>query len=155
MFSYRRHGLSHTVVPLDPDHSWAAHKNFSKRFAEALSMAEPDRYVAAVSKTKRKGKIVINWRRNKRSANAILLFLARAQWAPIAVPIGWDALADVMGAGGWRTGTDQRSGGADPKGWEFCAADTAVTLTACECRQAIGASEVRPQSPARRWRRTI
>src|SRR5690606_11928428 len=29
----------HVVVPVDPDHDWDAHKDFSKRFAEALSLA--------------------------------------------------------------------------------------------------------------------
>src|SRR3546814_14717551 len=47
----------HVVVPVDPGHDWDAHKDFSKRFAEALSLAEPDRYVATMSKAKRKGKI--------------------------------------------------------------------------------------------------
>src|SRR3546814_101094 len=32
----------HVVVPVDPGHDWDAHKDFSKRFAEALSLAEPD-----------------------------------------------------------------------------------------------------------------
>src|SRR3546814_6069189 len=54
------------VVPLDPGHSWDAHKDFSKRFAEALSLAEPDRYVATMSKAQRKGKIFIDYLRNQR-----------------------------------------------------------------------------------------
>jgi bifunctional non-homologous end joining protein LigD len=39
----------HVVVPLTPGHSWDAHKDFSKRFAEALSMAEPERFIANMS----------------------------------------------------------------------------------------------------------
>src|SRR5690606_35252019 len=31
----------HVVAPLTPGHDWAAHKDFSRRFAEALAMAEP------------------------------------------------------------------------------------------------------------------
>jgi bifunctional non-homologous end joining protein LigD len=113
-------------VPLDPGHSWAAHKDFSKRFAEALSMAEPDRYVATMSKAKRKGKIFIDWLRNQRGSTAILPYSARArEGAPVAVPIGWDALADVKGAGEWSIkDADEliaRAVGPDLKGWGFAA----------------------------------
>jgi bifunctional non-homologous end joining protein LigD len=116
----------HVVVPLDPGHSWEAHKDFSKRFAEALSMAQPDRYVATMSKAKRKGKIFIDWLRNQRGSTAILPYSARArEGAPVAVPIGWDALADVKGAGAWSIkDADElikRSADADLKGWGFAA----------------------------------
>ncbi len=116
----------HIVVPLDPGHSWDAHKDFSKRFAEALSMAEPDRYVATMSKAKRKGKIFIDWLRNQRGSTAILPYSARArEGAPVAVPIGWDALADVKGAGAWSINDAdeliKRAAGADLKGWGFAA----------------------------------
>lgn len=116
----------HVVVPLDPGHSWDAHKDFSKRFAEALSMAEPDRYVATMSKAKRKGKIFIDWLRNQRGSTAILPFSARArEGAPVAVPIGWDALADVEGAGAWSIkDVDEliaRAVDTDLKGWGFAA----------------------------------
>ena len=116
----------HVVVPLDPGHSWDAHKDFSKRFSEALSMAEPDRYVATMSKAKRKGKIFIDWLRNQRGSTAILPYSARArEGAPVAVPIGWDALADVKGAGAWSIKDAgeliSRAAGADLKGWGFAA----------------------------------
>jgi len=114
----------HVVVPLDPGHSWDKHKDFSKRFAEALSLAEPERYVATMSKAKRKGKIFIDYLRNQRGSTAILPYSARArEGAPVAVPIGWDALADVDKAGAWtiRDADEllERAAGADLKGWGF------------------------------------
>ncbi|MBN8845739.1 MAG: DNA ligase D [Sphingomonadales bacterium] len=116
----------HVVVPLDPGHSWEAHKDFAKRFAEALSLAEPDRYVATMSKAKRKGKIFIDWLRNQRGSTAIMPWSVRArEGAPVAVPIGWDALADVKSAGAW-TVKDladllKRATNPDLKGWGFAA----------------------------------
>ncbi|WP_133364694.1 DNA ligase D [Qipengyuania sediminis] len=84
----------HVVVPLTPGHSWEAHKDFSRRFAEALSMAEPDRFIATMSKAKRVGKIFIDWLRNQRGATAVLPYSARARdGAPVAVPIAWGELA--------------------------------------------------------------
>ena len=83
----------HVVVPLTPGHSWEKHKDFSKRFAEALSMAEPERFVATMSKAKRKGKIFIDYLRNQRGSTAVVPYSARArEGAPVAVPISWKEL---------------------------------------------------------------
>ncbi|HWK40883.1 MAG TPA: DNA ligase D [Croceibacterium sp.] len=83
----------HVVVPLTPGHSWDAHKDFAKRFAEALSLAEPDRFTATMSKAKRKGRIFIDYLRNQRGSTAILPYSARARpGAPVAVPVAWDEL---------------------------------------------------------------
>ena len=114
----------HVVVPLDPGHSWDAHKDFSKRFAEALSLAEPDRFVATMSKAKRKGKIFIDYLRNQRGSTAIMPYSARArEQAPVAVPIGWEALADVDKAGHWTIKDAdallERAASAELKGWGF------------------------------------
>jgi len=92
----------HVVVPLTPGHSWEAHKDFSKRFAEALSMAEPDRFIANMSKEKRKGKIFVDYLRNQRGATAVLPYSARARpGAPLAVPIAWGELKDFQDAHPW------------------------------------------------------
>jgi bifunctional non-homologous end joining protein LigD len=89
----------HLVVPLTREHSWEAHKDFSKRFAEALTMAEPDRFTANLSKAKRKGKIFIDYLRNQRGSTAILPYSARArEGAPVAVPIAWGELKDFEDA---------------------------------------------------------
>ena len=83
----------HVVVPLTAGHGWEAHKDFSRRFAEALSMAEPERFVATMSKAKRKGRIFIDWLRNQRGSTAVLPYSARARkGAPVALPIDWDEL---------------------------------------------------------------
>ena len=114
----------HVVVPLDPGHSWDAHKDFAKRFAEAMSLAEPERFVATMSKAKRKGKIFIDWLRNQRGSTAIMPYSARARvGAPVAVPIDWDGLAAIDSARRW-TIADARAlldRAASPtlKGWGF------------------------------------
>ena len=58
-----------------------------------MSLAEPDRFVATMSKAKRKGRIFIDWLRNQRGATAVLPYSARArEGAPVAVPVAWDEL---------------------------------------------------------------
>ena len=112
----------HVVVPLTPDHDWDTHKDFSRRFAEALSMAEPDRFVATMSKAKRKGKIFIDWLRNQRGATAIVPYSARArEGAPVAAPVGWEELRDIARPGAFtiRDGATllDRAAGATLRGW--------------------------------------
>jgi DNA primase len=83
----------HVVVPLTPGHDWGTHKDFARRFAEAMALAEPDRFTATMSKAKRKGRIFIDWLRNQRGSTAVLPYSARArQGAPVALPITWDEL---------------------------------------------------------------
>lgn len=89
----------HVVVPLTPGHSWDTHKDFSKRFAEAMSLAEPDRFTANLSKARRKGRIFIDYLRNQRGSTAVLPYSARSrEGAPVAVPIAWDELAGFADA---------------------------------------------------------
>jgi bifunctional non-homologous end joining protein LigD len=89
----------HVVVPLSTGHSWEAHKSFARRFAEALSLAEPERFTANMSKAKRKRRIFIDWLRNQRGSTAVLPYSARARsGAPVAVPIAWNELKDMGSA---------------------------------------------------------
>ncbi|RZK03567.1 MAG: DNA ligase D [Novosphingobium sp.] len=116
----------HVVVPLTPGHDWEAHKDFSKRFAEAMSLAEPDRFVATLSKAKRKGKIFIDYLRNQRGSTAVMPYSARARdGAPVAVPITWDELENVESAHEWSiadsTELITRARRKDLKGWGFAA----------------------------------
>ncbi|WP_338243578.1 DNA ligase D [Aurantiacibacter hainanensis] len=92
----------HVVVPLATGHGWDAHKDFSRRFAEALSMAEPDRFTATMSKAKRKGRIFIDWLRNQRGSTAVLPYSVRARsGAPVAAPIAWNELKSLKDAKAW------------------------------------------------------
>jgi bifunctional non-homologous end joining protein LigD len=89
----------HVIVPLTPNAEWPAVKDFANRFAQALSQAEPDRFVATMSKAKRKGRIFIDWLRNQRGSTAVLPYVVRArQTAPVAAPITWEELRDTDAA---------------------------------------------------------
>ena len=114
----------HVVVPLAPGHTWETHKDFARRFAEALSLAEPERFIATMSKAKRKGKIFIDWLRNQRGATAVLPFSARArEGAPVAAPIAWGELKDFAHAHPFGIADAaqllRRAGGKALAGWGF------------------------------------
>ncbi|GAA0662267.1 bifunctional non-homologous end joining protein LigD [Sphingomonas insulae] len=92
----------HVVVPLTPQAEWPAVRDFADRFARALSAAEPDRFVAVMTKAKRKGKIFIDYLRNQRGSTAIMPYSARARaGAPVAAPVSWTELRDIDTAARW------------------------------------------------------
>jgi bifunctional non-homologous end joining protein LigD len=67
----------HVVVPLKPNAEWPAVKDFADRFSHALATADPERFVATMSKAKRKGRIFIDWLRNQRGSTAVLPYVVR------------------------------------------------------------------------------
>lgn len=92
----------HVIVPLRPQAAWPAVKDFSERFARALAEAEPDRFVATMSKAKRKGRIFIDYLRNQRGSTAVMPYGARARaGAPVAAPVSWAELRDIDSAHRW------------------------------------------------------
>jgi bifunctional non-homologous end joining protein LigD len=114
----------HVVVPLASGHSWDAHKDFSKRFAEAIAMAEPERFTANMSKAKRKGRIFLDYLRNQRGSTAVLPYSARARdGAPVAVPVAWDELEAMKNARPYSIGDAPaliaRASGKPLAGWGF------------------------------------
>ena len=92
----------HVIVPLTPQAEWPAVKDFADRFSRALSAAEPERFVATMSKAKRKDRIFIDWLRNQRGATAVLPYVARARaGAPVAAPVSWAELREIDRANRW------------------------------------------------------
>jgi bifunctional non-homologous end joining protein LigD len=54
----------------------------------------PDRFIATMSKSKRQGKIFVDYLRNSEGATAIAAYSLRAREnAPVATPIAWEELA--------------------------------------------------------------
>jgi bifunctional non-homologous end joining protein LigD len=88
----------HIVSPVEPRAGWVEVKSFAKRIADDMSADSPERFVATVSKAKRKGKILVDYLRNGRGATAVAPYSTRARaGAPVSMPIGWDELGPDIG----------------------------------------------------------
>ena len=84
----------HVVLPLRRVHTWDEVKAFSKGLADHLVRLVPDRFVASMSKQKRKGKIYLDYLRNAKGATAIAAYSTRARpEAPVSVPLAWEELS--------------------------------------------------------------
>jgi bifunctional non-homologous end joining protein LigD len=89
----------HVVVPLARGHTWDHHRDFAEALARLMAEEEPERFVATMSKAKRKGKIFIDYLRNTRGATAIAPYSSRVkQGAPFAVPMSWQSLVKLKSA---------------------------------------------------------
>lgn len=89
----------HIVVPLAPYSSWRDVKGWASAFAHQMVEEAPDRYVATITKSKRIGKILIDFFRNDYTATGIANYSVRARpGAPVAVPLEWRELTKLKSA---------------------------------------------------------
>lgn len=87
---------AHLVVPVMPVRTWDDIKAFTKAVAEFLARGLPGRFTSMMTKTRRTGKIFIDYMRNIRGATAIEAYSTRARkGAPVAIPLRWEELADA------------------------------------------------------------
>jgi bifunctional non-homologous end joining protein LigD len=108
----------HVVVPLIPEANWEEVKSFCQNFAELLARTEPSRFVANMSKARRKGRIFIDYLRNGQGSTAICPWSTRARaGGTVAVPVTWEELPNLDRANGFDIfSAAMRAQGPDP--WE-------------------------------------
>ena len=106
----------HVIAPLQRRHSWEEHRDFAEAMARVMAEDSPDRYIATMSKAKRRGKIFIDYLRNTRGATAIAPFYTRARpGAYVAMPVSWPQLSRMRDAHPVSVGKAKRFLGArDP-----------------------------------------
>jgi bifunctional non-homologous end joining protein LigD len=89
----------HVIVPLAGKDEWSTVKSFAGSLADGMVAANPEAYVATMSKAKRVGKIFIDYFRNDYTATAIADYGVRARpGAPVALPLDWRELKSLRSA---------------------------------------------------------
>lgn len=83
----------HVVAPVKPKAEWPDVKAAMKALADSMAGDSPDLYVSTITKSKRKGKILIDYLRNGRGATAVAPYSTRARpGAPVSMPLFWEEL---------------------------------------------------------------
>ncbi|MGE0666765.1 MAG: non-homologous end-joining DNA ligase [Sphingomonadales bacterium] len=123
----------HVIAPIRRRHEWPVVKDFTRALAIRLSEDAPDKYLATMSKARRKGRIFIDYLRNERGSTAVCPYSPRARkGAPVAWPVTWDQLGDAGTAALVHiTDADRRLGEPDPWDGYF---DVNQSLTAAALR---------------------
>jgi bifunctional non-homologous end joining protein LigD len=126
----------HVVAPLVPSAGWDNVKAFAKAVADAMADDDPDHYVATITKSKRAGKILVDYLRNGRGATAVAPYSTRARaGATISMPLAWDELDQSIGPSRFTVATmPARLASAPPDPWrDFRARATPLPV----CRGAV------------------
>lgn len=88
----------HVVAPLEPKAGWAKVKSYAKKLATDMAKGEPDKYLAVATKSKREGRIFIDYLRNGRGSTAVAPYSTRARpGATVSMPLDWSELRDLKG----------------------------------------------------------
>ena len=88
----------HVCAPLQPSARWPTVKAFCKGIADAMARDSPDRYVSTITKSKRRGKILIDYLRNQRGMTAVAPYSTRARpGAAVSMPLAWSELSPDIG----------------------------------------------------------
>ena len=89
----------HVTVPLAGKDKWSDVKSFAASVAGEMVADAPQAYVATMSKTKRQGKIFVDYFRNDYTATSIADYSVRARpGAPVAVPLEWQEIKGLKSA---------------------------------------------------------
>ena len=87
----------HVVVPIEPKYGWPAIKGFTRAVAESMARDSPTRFIANMSKAKRKGRIFIDYLRNDLTSTAASAFSVRARpGAGVSTPLFWRELTPKL-----------------------------------------------------------
>lgn len=89
----------HVIAPIRPEREWPQIEAFAEGFARNIAREQPERWTAIMTKSRRKGKIFLDYLRNKRTATAIAPWSLRAKPnASVATPVSWRELERITRA---------------------------------------------------------
>lgn len=88
----------HVVCPVRDAPDWDGVRAWCRGFAERMVADSPDRYVAAIKRSIRDQKILIDWLRNGLGSTAVASFSPRARpGAGVATPLAWHEVTAGLG----------------------------------------------------------
>jgi len=86
----------HVVVPVDGSAGWDTVKSFAHAMASTLTHEAPDEFIDVATKSRRNGRIFIDYLRNGRGATSIASYSLRARpGAGVATPLSWEELPKI------------------------------------------------------------
>ena len=86
----------HILLPFSSSKNWEKFNEFAKNIALLMEQKWPDLYTSNIRKEDRKGKIFVDYLRNKKGATCVAPYSLRARaGAKISFPIAWENLDKI------------------------------------------------------------
>ena len=91
----------HLHVPLNTNVTYEVTQPFAKSIAQLLAREHPNLIVSEMSKTKRRGKVFVDWSQNAeyKSTVAVYSLRAKANRPFVAMPVSWNDLTEAIKKG--------------------------------------------------------
>jgi bifunctional non-homologous end joining protein LigD len=90
----------HVYVPLNAPHSYDDTKTFARAVAQQLTRLRPDTVVDVMTRSRRRGKVFVDWSQNDAGKSTIAPYSLRGLWYPTAsVPVTWDEIGTTARSG--------------------------------------------------------
>ncbi len=87
----------HVVVPLVRRAEWDEVRAFSHAVARELARDTPREIVTVATKSKREGRVFVDYLRNSRGATSVAALSTRArEGAPVSMPVSWEEVAEAV-----------------------------------------------------------
>jgi bifunctional non-homologous end joining protein LigD len=87
-------------APLNTEVTYARTKPFAKAVAETLESRFPDRVVSRMTKSARRGKVLVDWSQNDEHKTTVCVYSLRAREQPtVSTPVEWEELEAALAAG--------------------------------------------------------
>jgi bifunctional non-homologous end joining protein LigD len=83
----------HVHVPLGRPHDGEDLKTFARAIAETLAQQHPDEVIAEMEKSRRAGKVFVDWLQNDPTRQTVAPYSLRGMpWPTVAAPVTWEEL---------------------------------------------------------------
>jgi bifunctional non-homologous end joining protein LigD len=83
-------------VPLNTGSSYEQTKPFARAVAAELERQLPDRVVSNMAKSKRPGKVLVDWSQNSEHKTTVCAYSVRARAQPsVSTPVSWDEVGEA------------------------------------------------------------
>ncbi len=90
----------HVYVPLNTAVTFDAMKAFAKRIARELARRDRDRVVDVQARSKRAGKVLVDWLQNDANRSTVAPYSLRAMaWPTVSTPVTWEEVERALAAG--------------------------------------------------------
>jgi bifunctional non-homologous end joining protein LigD len=84
-------------VPLNTEVTYAQTKPFAKAVAETLEAKFPERIVSRMAKSRRGGRVLIDWSQNDPHKTTVSVYSLRARERPtVSTPLEWDEMGEAL-----------------------------------------------------------